>query len=161
MLWWLPTAERMSSLTPTVNLWLWSSWLVQRPDLQNIQPNCCLPHWRFRFHINPLFLRCHPLHCLPSSIQSCSAQDPGHLWIPCVCDPGGLYSSLFSPSLPTDLDTMWLLIFTSSWLTFSLVPPMVNPNDLWHKNQEDQRTIPPGFDFSQILRQSTLSVKIF
>ena len=26
-----PTAELMSSLTPTVNLWLWSSWLVQRP----------------------------------------------------------------------------------------------------------------------------------
>lgn len=26
-----PTAELMSSLTPTVNLWLWSSWLVQTP----------------------------------------------------------------------------------------------------------------------------------
>ena len=26
-----PTAELMSSLTPTMNLWLWPSWLVQRP----------------------------------------------------------------------------------------------------------------------------------
>lgn len=82
---------------PSHVLWVYGSdqaGLCRDQDLQNLQPNCCLPYRRFRFHINPLFVCSHPSHCLPSSVQGCSAQDLGHVWIPRLCDLSSLYASL-------------------------------------------------------------------
>lgn len=120
-----PTAELMSSLTL---LWIYGSdqaGLCRDQDLQNIQPNCCLPHWRFRFHINPLFLRCHPslssiFHPKLLGSRPWALVDPMCVW--------SWVTALqpFSPSLLTDLDTMWLLlihIFVAN--IYVLVPPMV------------------------------------
>lgn len=131
-----PTAELMSSLTPTVNLWLWSSWLVQRPGSAEHSLTAA-SHWGLDFililcsYVVILYTVFSIFHPKLLGSRPWALVDPMCVWSwwP-ILQP-------FSPSLLTDLDTNMWPSFTHLCYYHVLFTPY---NPMIYSIQETKRT---------------------